>query len=74
MVDYIGDSLGSVLSVAKTEVDIIIVLPVLWQNCCKIINPSKKVLLPDLKAGCSLADSAPAPLFRKFKESILTIS
>jgi quinolinate synthase len=34
----------------------------------KILNPHKKVLLPDLKAGCSLADSAPAPLFRAFKE------
>jgi quinolinate synthase len=34
----------------------------------KMLNPTKKVLLPDLKAGCSLADSAPAPLFRKFKE------
>jgi len=34
----------------------------------KILNPNKKVLLPDLKAGCSLADSAPADLFKKFKE------
>ncbi|HAN38209.1 MAG TPA: quinolinate synthase, partial [Chitinophagaceae bacterium] len=34
----------------------------------KILNPNKKVLLPDLKAGCSLADSAPAPLFKAFKE------
>ena len=34
----------------------------------KILNPGKKVLLPDLKAGCSLADSAPADLFKKFKE------
>lgn len=34
----------------------------------KILNPNKKVLLPDLNAGCSLADSAPADLFRAFKE------
>ena len=34
----------------------------------KMLNPSKKVILPDLKAGCSLADSCPAPLFKKFKE------
>jgi quinolinate synthase len=36
----------------------------------KILNPTKKVVIPDLKAGCSLSDSCPPPLFKKFKTSI----
>ena len=70
--DYIGDSLGLAQQAAKTEADIIVFAGVHFMaETAKIINPSKKVLLPDLKAGCSLADSAPAPLFRKFKEKHL---
>ena len=72
MADYIGDSLGLAQQAAKTEADIIVFAGVHFMaETAKIINPSKKVLLPDLKAGCSLADSAPAPLFRKFKEKHL---
>jgi quinolinate synthase len=67
--DYIGDSLGLAQQAAKTEADIIVFAGVHFMaETAKILNPNKKVLLPDLKAGCSLADSAPAPLFKKFKE------
>ena len=67
--DYIGDSLGLAQQAEKTKADIIVFAGVHFMaETAKILNPSKKVLLPDLKAGCSLADSAPADLFKKFKE------
>src|SRR6058998_786575 len=67
--DYIGDSLGLAQKAEKTDADIIAFAGVHFMaETAKILNPSKKVLLPDLKAGCSLADSAPADLFRRFKE------
>lgn len=67
--DYIGDSLGLAQKAEKTDADIIVFAGVHFMaETAKILNPSKKVLLPDLKAGCSLADSAPADLFRAFKE------
>ncbi len=67
--DYIGDSLGLAQQAAKTTADIIVFAGVHFMaETAKILNPHKKVLLPDLKAGCSLADSAPADLFRRFKE------
>jgi quinolinate synthase len=68
--DYTGDSLGLAQQAAKTEADIIVFAGVHFMaETAKILNPTKKVLLPDLKAGCSLADSAPTELFRKFKEN-----
>lgn len=67
--DYIGDSLGLSQEAARTEADIIVFAGVHFMaETAKMLSPGKKVLLPDLKAGCSLADSCPAPAFRKFKE------
>lgn len=67
--DYIGDSLGLSQQAASTPADMIVFAGVHFMaETAKILSPSKKVVLPDLKAGCSLADSCPAPLFKKFKE------
>lgn len=67
--DYIGDSLGLSQQAAKTEADIIVFAGVHFMaETAKMLSPHKKVLLPDLKAGCSLADSCPPALFQKFKE------
>ncbi|WP_394333572.1 quinolinate synthase NadA [Pedobacter terrae] len=67
--DYIGDSLGLSQEAAKTDADIIVFAGVHFMaETAKILSPNKTVLLPDVKAGCSLADSCPPHLFRKFKE------
>jgi quinolinate synthase len=66
--DYIGDSLGS-QQAEKTKADMIVFAGVHFMaETAKILNPNKKVLLPDLNAGCSLSDSCPPALFKKFKE------
>ncbi|MCF8238880.1 MAG: quinolinate synthase NadA [Saprospiraceae bacterium] len=67
--DYIGDSLGLSQKAASTDAEIIVFAGVHFMaETAKILSPEKKVLLPDLKAGCSLSDSCPPALFRKFKE------
>jgi quinolinate synthase len=67
--DYIGDSLGLAQQAAKTNAYIIVFAGVHFMaETAKILNPIKKVLLPDLKAGCSLADSCPSDSFLKLKE------
>jgi len=68
--DYIGDSLGLSQQASKTDADVIVFAGVHFMaETAKILSPQKKVLLPDLKAGCSLADSCPPHLFAKFKEA-----
>lgn len=66
--DYVGDSLGLAQTAANTEAELIVFVGVHFMaETAKIINPKKKVILPDLKASCSLAESAPADKFAAFK-------
>lgn len=67
--DFIGDSLGLAQEAEKTNADMIVFCGVHFMaETAKLLNPNKKVVLPDLRAGCSLADSCPPDLFKKFKE------
>ncbi len=65
--DYVGDSLGLSNQAAQTDADVIAFCGVHFMGeTAKIVNPSKKVVLPDLNAGCSLADSCPAEALEAF--------
>lgn len=67
--DYIGDSLGLSRQAAATDADVIVFAGVHFMaETAKILNPDKQVLLPDLNAGCSLADSCPPEAFAAFKQ------
>lgn len=67
--DFIGDSLGLAQEAKKTDASIILFAGVHFMaETAKILNSKKKVLIPDMNAGCSLADSCPPDEFKKFKE------
>ncbi|KXO01179.1 quinolinate synthetase [Aequorivita aquimaris] len=68
--DYVGDSLGLSQKAAETDAEMIVFAGVHFMaETAKVLNPDKKVLLPDLMAGCSLADSCPPDAFRKLVEA-----
>jgi len=68
--DYVGDSLGLAQKAAETDAEIIVFAGVHFMaETAKILNPNKKVLLPDLMAGCSLADSCPPDKFKKLVDA-----
>ncbi|MBO5641416.1 MAG: quinolinate synthase NadA [Prevotella sp.] len=67
--DFIGDSLALARKAAETEADIMVMCGVHFMaETCKLLSPGKKVLVPDVEAGCSLADSCDADDLRRWKE------
>ena len=67
--DFIGDSLALARKAAETEADIMVMCGVHFMaETCKLLSPDKKVLVPDVEAGCSLADSCDAADLRRWKE------
>lgn len=71
LADFVGDSLELSRKAQQTDADTIVFCGVHFMaETTKILNPSKRVLLPDLNAGCSLADSAPADEYRRVREEL----
>src|SRR5882724_9749737 len=69
--DYVGDSLGLSYQAAQTKADVILFCGVHFMaETAKILNPAKRVLLPDLNAGCSLADAAPADKLARYQDML----
>ena len=70
--DYIGDSLGLAQQAEKTKADMIVFAGVHFMaETARLLNPNKKVVMPDFRAGCSLADSCPPADFKRFKDAHL---
>jgi quinolinate synthase len=69
LADFVGDSLELARRAVSTAAEVIVFAGVHFMaETAKILNPNKLVLLPDLEAGCSLAEGCPAPDFKKFRE------